>query len=113
MCMKLTVAPPSAVRTRGSQKRPSCRLYSIVMAAISACIGKIIGFTHTGTSSKAWGSCSRTNASMCIGTAKRYAARTNWADRVSNQSEPTTRFHAGRRGRISSDRIWITVPSAR
>ena len=69
--MKLTVADPSAVRTRGSQKRDSCRLYSMVTAAISACMGKIIGLTHTGTSSNACGSCSRTNASMCIGTANR------------------------------------------
>src|SRR3954454_5643069 len=91
--MKLAVPDPSAGRVLGSQKRVWCRLYSSVIAEISACIGKIIGFTHTGTSSKACGSCSFTNASMCIGTAKRYAARTSCAVRVSNHNDPTTRFH--------------------
>ena len=46
----LPPADPSATRVFGSQNFPPCRLYSSVTAASSACIGKIIGFTHTRTS---------------------------------------------------------------
>ena len=77
------------MRSRGSQKRPSCKPYSTAIAETSAFIGVIIGFTQTGTSSIDLGSSSVATAQMSIGTASRYAARTSWPELVSNQSDPT------------------------
>jgi hypothetical protein len=106
-------APPSATWRRGSQKRPWNNPYSTPIALICAVIGKSIGRMTTGTSSNSVESSALAMATMSIGSLMRYAARTSCPPLMSNQSEPTARFHFGTRGRTLSSRSLIVLRSGR
>jgi hypothetical protein len=85
-------------------------------AVTCAFIGDRMPFTSTGTSLSLSPSAfadSSATAQMSMGMDMRNAARTSWPVAVSNQSEPTTTFHFGWRGRTLSSRSWITLPSGR
>ena len=104
--MKLIRALPSALCSRGSQKRPLYNPYSIATALTCASIGDIIPCTQPGTSSESplARESSLATAQMSIGIDIRNAARTSWPVAMSNHSDPTTTFHLGCRGRTFSSR---------
>ncbi len=111
--MKPTCTLPSATWSRGSQNRLWYSPYSTPKALSCAVIGNNIGFSTAGTSSKSFGLSALATATMSIGTLMRYAARTSCPPLMSNQSEPTARFHFGSRGRTFSSRRRMTFPSGR